>query len=159
MFEIKKSVILDLENKRIQCTLPLVGKEKDFLTCNRDRAMKVLMQQCKKYHQDSDTKEVILKAFDKLFKNGHAKFLSDLTEEESRFLDKEIQYHIPWRVVFSGSPTTPCRPVLDASSRTSFRAEKTGGKSLNDLVAKGKVETLNLVKVLIRFGIGKFAFT
>ena len=30
---------------------------------------------------------------------------------------------------------------------------------MNDLVAKGKVETLNLVKVLIRFCIGKFALT
>ena len=61
--------------------------------------------------------------------------------------------------MFSGSPTTPCRPVLDASSRTSFRKDKTGGKSLNDLVAKGKVESLNLVKVLMRFTIGKFAMT
>ena len=43
-FEINKSVKLDLDNKRIQCTLPLIGKERDFLTCNRDRAIKILMQ-------------------------------------------------------------------------------------------------------------------
>ena len=159
MFEIRKSVVLDLENKRIQCSLPLIGEESDFLSCNRERALKILVQQCRKYYKDEDTKETILKAFAKLFDNGHAKFVSDLTPEECKFLEKQIQYHIPWRVVFSGSPTTPCRPVLDASSRTSFRKDKTGGKSLNDLVAKGKVETLNLVKVLIRFCIGKFALT
>ena len=158
-FEINKSVKLDLVNRKIQCTLPLIGKESDFLTSNRERAFKILMQQCKKYHSDSDTKKVILKAFAKLFDNGHARLLSDLSSEEIKFLDKEIQYHIPWRIVFSGSPTTPCRPVLDASSRTSFRKDKTGGKSLNDLVAKGKIESLNLVKVLMRFIIGKFAFT
>ena len=158
-FEIIKSVKLDLENKRIQCTLPLIGKERDFLTSNRERAVKILMQQCKKYHKDTETKDIILKAFAKLFNNGHARLVSDLTPEESEFLKKEIHYHIPWRVVFSGSPTTPCRPVLDASSRTSFRKDKSGGKSLNDLVAKGKIETLNLVKVLMRFGVGKYAFT
>ena len=43
-FEINKSVQLDFENKRIQCTLPLIGKEKDFLTCNRDRAQKIKIQ-------------------------------------------------------------------------------------------------------------------
>jgi hypothetical protein len=43
-FKINKSVKLDIENKRIQCTLPLIGKEKEFLTCSRDRAQKILMQ-------------------------------------------------------------------------------------------------------------------
>ena len=139
-YEIQKSVKLDLERRRIQCSLPLIGKERDFLTCNRDKALKILQQQCKKYHKDTDTKKLILEAFAKLFDNGHAILLSDLTQKQKQFLDKEIQYHIPWRVVFSNSPTTPTRPVLDASSRTSFRKDKTGGRSLNDLVAKGKIE-------------------
>ena len=154
-FEIEKSVHLDFINKKIQCTLPLVGKERDFLSCNRDRAMKILKQQLIKYYKDSETKEIILKAFAKLFDRGHAKLVSNLSQDEA----KEVQYHIPWRVVFSNSPTTPCRPVLDASSRTSFRKDKTGGRSLNDLVAKGKIETLNLVKVLTRFLVGREAFT
>ena len=82
------------------------------------------MQQCKKYFGDEETKATILKAFKKLFDNGHMVLLRDLKPEEKKFLDKEIQYHIPWRVVFSGSPTTPCRPVLDASSRTDFRQDR-----------------------------------
>ena len=60
---------------------------------------------------------------------------------------------------FSSSPTTPTRPVLDASSRTSFRKDGTGGKSLNDLLAKGKVESINLIKVLLRFVTGAHAIS
>ena len=44
MVEIRNSVRLDLENKKILCTLPLRGKEEDFLSPNRDRCVKVLDQ-------------------------------------------------------------------------------------------------------------------
>ena len=49
MHEIQKSVHLDFENKRIQCSLPFKGKERDYLATNRDRAIKVLNQQIKEY--------------------------------------------------------------------------------------------------------------
>ena len=159
MEEIRKSVQLDFRNSRIQCSLPTRGKERDYLTSNRERAVKVLQQQIKKYSNDTATKQTILEAFDKLFKNGHAKLLSELSEEETQFLNKEVQHHLLWRVVFSGSVTTPTRPVMDASARTPFRRDGTGGKSLNDLVCKGKIESLNMVKVLLRFVTGKAAFT
>ena len=137
LYQIKKSVRLDVDNKRIQCSLPLRGKERDFLSNNRNRALKTLQQQCNKYFDDSPTRAAILVAFEKLFKNGHAKLLSDLSEDElNSFINKEVQHHIPWRVVFSSSPTTPCRPVMDASTRTSFRSDGSGGKCLNDLVCK-----------------------
>ena len=154
-FEVKKSIALDFENKKILATLPLRGKERDFLSSNRSKAEKILLQQCKKYHSDPETKETILKAFSKLFDNGHAMLLSQVSVELlEQFINKEVQHHIPWRVVFSSSPTTPCRPVLDASSRTSYRSDKSGGRCLNDLVCKGKVESLNLLKVMARFIIG-----
>ena len=160
MYEVKNSVRLDLPNKKIQCSLPLRGKERDYLSTNRDRAYKTLQQQCKKYFQDEATKEAILKAFSKLFDNGHAMLLTDLTQDQlDKFIHKEVQHHIPWRVVFSPSPTTPCRPVMDASSRTAFRSDGTGGHCLNDLVCKGKIESLNLVKVLLRFITGKVGLT
>ena len=158
MYEVRNSVKLDLQNQRIQCSLPLRGKERDYLSNNKDRAMKILQQQCRKYFQDSNTRDTILAAFAKLFENGHAKLLSDLTQEQlDKFMGKEVQHHIPWRVVFSPSPTTPCRPVMDASTRTAFRTDGSGGRCLNDLVCKGKIETLNLVKVLLRFITGKVA--
>ena len=156
---IKKSVVLDFENKRIICSLPLRGEEQDFLTTNRDRALKVLEQQCRKYYKDEATKEVILKAFKKIFDNGHAGPVHELTSQEKEaFSNKPVSYYIPWRVVFSDSLSTPCRPVLDGSSRTRTRPDGKGGRCLNDLVAKGKIETINLVKMLLRFCVGKHAF-
>ena len=91
LYEIQKSVFIDLENKQIRCTLPLMGKERDFLTSNRDRALKILLQQCKRYYGDVDTKQAILDAFAKLFSNGHAVLLENLTDEQKGFLSKEIQ--------------------------------------------------------------------
>ena len=157
---IDQSVKLDLVNKKIICSLPLKGEEKQFLTNNYNQAMKVLDQQVKQYSKQENTKELIIAAFNKLFDNGHASLLKDLTDDEKAlFLNKEIQYFIPWRLAFSDSVSTPARPVLDASSRTKLRSDGTGGKSLNDLVCKGKVETLNLLKLILNFRIGKFAMT
>ena len=156
---IKKSVVLDFKNKRIICSLPLRGEEQEFLTTNRDRALKVLEQQCRKYFKDQPTKELILKAFKKLFDNGHAGPVHELSDQEREaFSNKPVSYYIPWRVVFSESLSTPCRSVLDGSSRTRKRLDGTGGRCLNDLVAKGKIETINLVKMLLRFCVGIFAF-
>ena len=74
-------------------------------------------------------------------------------------MEKDPQYYVPWRLQFKDSISTPCRAVLDGSSRTKFRPDGTGGRCLNDLVMKGKIETLNLVKMLLRFCTGLFAVT
>ena len=155
---IDRSVSLDLENRRIHCTLPLRGDEKLFLSNNYHKAKKILEQQVKQYSNQPETKELIIKAFEKLFSNGHAAFLQDLDPEDlAKFSNKEIRYFIPWRIAFSDSVSTPARPVLDASSRTSVRPDGTGGKSLNDLVCQGKVENLNLLNLVLNFRVGKFA--
>ena len=160
MEKIDQSVKLDLENRKITCSLPLKGEERMYLTTNYGQALKILEQQVKEYSKQPDTKDLIIKAFQKLFNNGHAAFIDDLTpEERAAFENKEIQYFIPWRVAFSDSVTTPARPVLDASSRTRTRPDGSGGKSLNDLVCHGKVETINLLKLVLNFRIGKSAVT
>ena len=46
---------------------------------------------------------------------------------------------------------------MDASSKTPTRPDGTGGRCLNDLVCKGRVETLNLVRLVLRFAMGRFA--
>jgi hypothetical protein len=74
-------------------------------------------------------------------------------------MDKDPQYFIPWRLVFKDSISTPCRAVLDGSSRTRQRSDGSGGRCLNDLVVKGKIVTINLVKMMLRFIVGKFAVT
>ena len=157
---IKESVHLDWDQKKIVCSLPLRGQERDFLATNKSRAMMVLDQQCMKWSNDEVNKPMIIAAFQKLFKTGDTRFIEQLSEEEkAKFLYKEVQYFIPWRVIFQDSATTAVRPVLDASTSTPRRDDGTGGRCLNDLVAKEKLETLNLLRLAIRFVIGLFAMT
>ena len=47
------------------------GEEHEFLSNNREIALKVLDQQCYKYHKDDETRDTIVKAFEKLMKNKH----------------------------------------------------------------------------------------
>ena len=149
------SVNIDWENKKIICHLPLRGTEEEFLSNNRDIALRILDQQCKTYHNDDDTRELIVKAFDKLLKNGQMVLWDDLTEEEKRTIEsKSVAHYIVWRVVFKPSVTTPARTVFDASQNTKLREDGTGGRCLNDAVVKGRVVTLNLVKMVLRFQIG-----
>ena len=157
---IRESVHLDWDRKKIVCSLPLRGKERDFLSNNKDRAMMVLDQQCRKWHKDTVNKPMILAAFDKLFRTGDTRFLHQLSEEElAKFIHKDPQYFIPWRVVYNDSPSTPVRPVLDASTSTRRRSDGSGGRCLNDLVAKGRIETMNLLRLALRFSVGMEAMT
>ena len=57
--------------------------------------------------------------------------------------------------MFKPSLSTPARPVFDASQRTRHRPDGSGGRCLNDLVVKG---TLNLVKMLLRFQVGRVGY-
>ena len=155
---IKESVKVNWNKKKIICTLPLRGKEEEFLTGNRDIAERILNQQCSKYKNDEQTKKTVVKAFQKLFDNNYACLFSDLTEVQKRkIILKPVQHYIPWRVVFKASISTPCRPVMDASTRTKLREDGSGGRCLNDLVMKGKVVTLNLLRMIMRFQVGKVA--
>ena len=113
---VRESIHLNFNNKTIDCTLPIRGEESEFLSTNKELAIKVLNSVCNRYHKDDLVKATILAAFNKLFDKGYAKLLNQLTEvERSVFESKDPQYFIPWRVVFSDSVTTPCRPVLDAT--------------------------------------------
>ena len=160
MAAISESVDLDIKNKRIICSLPLRGAEEEFLTTNRHQAEKVLTQQCTKYFRDEATKPVILKAFKKLFDNKHATLLRDLPKDiVEMIMSKIVQHYIPWRVVFKDSISTPARPVLDGSSNTPLRPDGTGGRSLNDACMKGRIPDMNLLRMVLRFMIGRSALT
>ena len=157
---IQESVKLDFQNKSIICTLPTRGEEREFLTSNKDLATKVLLSVCKRYQGDLKAKELILGSFKKLFDNGYIKLMDQLTpEEKSQFENKEVQYHIPWRPVFADSVTTPCRSTFDASSRTKKRADGSGGRCLNDLIVKGSVDNLNLLRLVLKWQVGQFAMS
>ena len=152
---VKDSVSIDWKAKKITCTLPLRGREEDFLTSNREIALKVLNQQCIKYYKNKETKETVIKAFKKLFDNDYACLFSDLpASTRKKMTHKPVQHYIPWRVVFKASISTPCRPVMDASTKTRLGRDGKGGRCLNDLVVKGRVVTLNLLRLLLRFQVG-----
>ena len=147
-----------LKKKRIICYLPFRGEESEFLSTNRTQAEKILKQQCEKYFKDVDTKPVILKAFQKLFDNNHAKLLRDLPADTvDKILSKPVNYHIPWRVVFKESVSTPARPVLDASSNSPYNSDGSGGRSLNDACMKGRIPDMNLLRMVLRFSVGSAA--
>ena len=148
------SVQIDWKNRRIISTLPLRGEEETFLSNNRDIALKILNQQCHTYYKDP-VKEVIVKAFDKLIKNGQMVLFKDLSEEEKSIVEsKPVSHWIVWRVVFKPSLSTPARIVFDGSANTKPRDDGSGGRCLNDAVVKGRVVTLNLVKMVMIFCAG-----
>ena len=161
LHEIKNSYKFDWDQGVINCTLPLRGKERDFLSSNEDRARKVLDSQCRKYSKDSDTKEAILSAFQKLIDKKYIMFIEEMSDEvKNKFIHKEVQYWCPWRIQFKpGSASTPVRPVFDASSGTRRRQDGSGGRCLNDLVCKGPIDTLDLLKVILGFLVGRVAFS
>ena len=67
-----------------------------------------------------------------------------------------MQYYLPWRIQFKpGSASTPARAVFDASSGTRRRKDNSGGRCLNDLVCKGPIDSMDLLKVVLRFFIGQ----
>ena len=160
LYTIKQSYSFDWEKGVINCTLPLRGPERDFLSSNQDRALKVLESQCRKYHTDAEVKEPVLDAFKKLMDKKYIVFLDEIPEEiKEKFIHKEVQYYLPWRIQFKPtSASTPVRPVFDASSGTKKRQDGSGGRCLNDLVCKGPIDTLDLLRVVLGFLIGPVAF-
>ena len=155
---IRDSITIDRAKKHIICDLPVRGEEREFLSSNRDLASKILQQQCTKYEKDSETRESIVKAIDKLIRNKQMVLWSDLSEEQKAQIEaKEVQHYIVWRVVFKNSLSTPARPVFDGSARTRPRPDGSGGRCLNDLVVKGRINSLNLTKMVLKFIAGCFA--
>ena len=156
----RDAVKIDFKKKKVTCTMPLRGKPEEFLSNNREVALKVLDSQCKKVQDDEEAKAAVIKSFYKLFDGGYAKRLEELTDEQQNLiLSQPVQNYLPWRVVHKQSISTPCRTVMDASSKTPLKPNGQGGRCLNDLTMKGKVNTLDLLNMLLRFSIGHFAFT
>ena len=155
---IRDSVTLDWKNKIIISHLPMRGKPEEFLSDNRDNALKILQQQCLKYHSDEETKEIIVGAFNKLLKNGQMLLWENISQEDrDLILSKSVNHYIVWRVVFKASLSSPARIVFDASAKTKPRSDGSGGRCLNDLVVKGRVTTLDLVRMVLRFSVGQVA--
>ena len=94
------------------------------------------------------------KSMKKLMDNGHIVLLEDLPpEQKNRILNAKSSYTIPADVAFKeGSVSTPARWVFDAGSKTAL------GFSLNDLLAKGAIDMVRLVDMVIDWRMGPSAF-
>ena len=158
---VEDSITFDRENKKIWVTLPMRGEERFFLSSNRDIALNIYKKMCQKAAKDPSIKDEIIAAVDKLFRTGQALYLADVeTERLEQFIHKDVQHWLPWRMVYKAeSITTACRQVFDASTNTRRRPDGTGGRSLNDLLCKGRINSMNLLRMMIRFEIGLFALT
>ena len=155
---IKESVTINYEAKKISAKMPLRGDENKFLSNNRKIALKVLQSQCVKLKNDQIAKDTVVKAFHKLLNSGYAVKLDDLSDEQKqKMLSKPLQHWLPWRVVHKDSVSTPCRPVFDGSTKCPVLEDGTGGHCLNNLTMKGRISTLDLLTMLLRFGVGSHA--
>ena len=154
---IRSCVKIDFDAKKISAKLPLRGDENKFLSNNRHIALKTLDNQCAKLKTDPEGKAIIIKAFQKLIDNKFVVKYDDLDEEAKKMLDGKLAHYLPWRVVYKLSVSTPCRPVFDGSSRCPLLPDGTGGRCLNDLTMKGRVCSLDLITMLLRFTIGQVA--
>ena len=105
--------------------------------------------------------KLAIAAVEKLLRTGQALYLSDVEIERlEKFIHKPIQNYLPWRMMYKPeSITTACRQVFDASTNTRRRPDGTGGRSLNDLLCKGRINSMNLLRMMIRFEVGLFALT
>ena len=156
---IKTCIKIDLDNKKIIARLPLRGDAAQYLSNNRESALKILNAQCKKVNNDPDAKEVVLKAFRKLLDNKFAVRFDELTkEEQERILSQDVNHWLPWRVAYKpSSVSSPARAVFDASSKTPVLPDGRGGRCLNDLTMKGRIDTLDLLNMMLRFSAASVA--
>lgn len=150
---IKDAVKIDFINKKITASLPMRGDPEKYLAPNRNIAEKVLISQCKKVQNDEEAKQCVIKSFQKLTTNGYAVEFSKLTPEQQQKIQSKVpQHYLPWRVVHKpGSISTPTRCTMDASSKTPVLDNGVGGRCLNDICVKGRVNTLNLINMIIKF--------
>ena len=150
---INKSVTLNLEERRCTFKMPLIMDPLVHLAPNREVAAKIYRRQLKLLKTE-EMKQDVIAAEDKLQKLGKVEYVHNLPEHIQEMLkNSPIQNFIPWRIVRKvTSISTPTRPVFDATFPTP------SGKSLNDIVAKGKNNLNKLQEIFIRWLFHSVAF-
>ena len=149
---IEDSVRIDDDLGQAVGRLAFVSDPSENIINNENIAVRRLKNVCKKYANNSAVKEMISKGFKKLVDRGHILMYEDLSVPEQEMFEEETSYFIPWDVSFKeDSFSTPARPVFDASSKTA------AGGSLNDNLAKGKTNLVDLFGMVMGWKIGPIA--
>jgi hypothetical protein len=142
---IKKSIHIDLKNKKVFVDLPFMKNPVPALKTkhngqsdNYGQALKVYKSQCKK---PDVMKNEMTKVHKNLVEKGFMAKLSDLSPSQQAIIaDAEFRHYMPWRIAEKpDSVSTPYRCVVDASM--------TG---LNDILAKGENRMSKIPDILTR---------
>ena len=149
---IENCISYDPNRRKIVAKLPFILEPKTHLAENYYVAAKVLESQIRMVEKQPELRPQLQASHAKLADRGYVCKLDDLPLAEKK-LAAEAGYFLPWRHVHSGSLSTPCRLVFDASARTK------SGYSLNCTLAKGSNQLATLLHLLIKFRIGGAAFT
>ena len=150
---IKESVSIYDEEGIVMAKLPFILPQEENLKDNRKIALGMLNAVLKKYCRDEKMRKAVYAAWEKMIQKGHLIFLKDLSPQYQEMLSQaKVSYWIPWNIQFKDSISTPIRPVLNASSTTST------GLSLNDCLAKGTPDLVELLSVMLDWQMGKSAF-
>ena len=142
-FIIKSSVSFDHNIGKFCAPLPLKEDPATSLAPNREQAKKFYHKMVKSLNDKPEDKKAVMDSFNKLIELGFVERLMDMDEDTQKLILQKQLYVIPWNVVYKvTSVTTPCRIVLNGSSKT-----KTG-KSLNSILCKG-IPCLNLLPLIL----------
>ena len=148
---IRESVQIDKNINRAVAKLPFLCDPTDKLVDNRKAAERRLDNVVRKYKDEEDTKEKLVKSMNKLIDKGHIKFVENLPDEiKEDIVNSKSSYTIPSDVAFKEeSVSTPARWVFDAGSKTST------GFSLNDILAKGTISLVLLINMVLSWRMGE----
>ena len=149
----KLSHLQETEQLLIKDSVTIDVDPNTHLSNNHHIAKKRLENICKKYGANTEVSDTIMKGFQKLIDRKHIYPWKDLSEEtQKRIESAPSSYFIPWDVgIKETSVSTPARPTFDASSRTP------AGSSLNDLLAKGNPDLIDLVHMVLNWLVGPVA--
>ena len=151
---IEESVVIDDELGQAIAYLAFLSDPSESLGESEHIAVKRLQNVCKKYASNPNIKSMILKGFQKLIDKGHIIMYDELEESDRKLIESSPGYTIPWDVGFkTESISTPARPTFDASAKSQ------GGLSLNDNLAKGRVNLINMVNMVLNWLVGPVALT
>ena len=143
---IEQCVQVDIEHAITIARLPFLADPDSRLAPNESIAQKVFRSQLIKLNAKPEDKKSVLESENKLQEMGYVEYVDNLDPDvRDSIVNAEVKYFIPWRPVWSGSVTTPCRLCFDASM------SGRDGCSLNSLLAKGANSLNNLMGITLRW--------